>query len=87
MTIKVLAPSAKDKARLLEQLVKRLLDELGYDEFRSRVTAGGTSSPGNPSSVVCPQPKFPSGGPPWLLPPPCYSGLQRSAPERRSLYP
>ena len=42
MTIKVLGPSAKDKGRLLEQLVKRLLDELGYDDFRSRVTAAGT---------------------------------------------
>ncbi len=42
MTIKTLGASAKDKGRLLDQLVKRLLDELGYDDFRSRVTAAGT---------------------------------------------
>jgi tetratricopeptide (TPR) repeat protein len=42
MTIKVLAESAKEKGRLLHQLVKRLLDELGYDDFRVRVAAAGT---------------------------------------------
>ncbi|RPI09209.1 MAG: tetratricopeptide repeat protein [Zetaproteobacteria bacterium] len=42
MTIKVLAESAKDKGRLLHQLVKRLLDELGYDDFRVRIASGGT---------------------------------------------
>lgn len=42
MTIKVLAESAKDKGRLLHQLVKRLLDELGYDDFRVRIAAAGT---------------------------------------------
>jgi tetratricopeptide (TPR) repeat protein len=42
MTIKVLADSAKDKGRLLNQIVRRLLDELGYDEFRARVSAAGT---------------------------------------------
>jgi tetratricopeptide (TPR) repeat protein len=42
MTIKVLAESAKDKGRLLTQIVKRLLDELGYDDFRVRVSAAGT---------------------------------------------
>ncbi len=42
MTIKVLATSAKDKGRLLNQLVKRLLDELGYDDFRVRITGAGT---------------------------------------------
>ena len=34
MTIKVLAESVKDKGRLLNQIVRRLLDELGYDDFR-----------------------------------------------------
>jgi tetratricopeptide (TPR) repeat protein len=42
MTIKVLADSAKEKGRLLSQLVKQLLDELGYDDFRVRVAAAGT---------------------------------------------
>ncbi|OGB94377.1 MAG: hypothetical protein A3H39_11145 [candidate division NC10 bacterium RIFCSPLOWO2_02_FULL_66_22] len=42
MTIKVLAASTKDKGRLLAQLVKRLLDELGYDDFRARVSGAGT---------------------------------------------
>jgi tetratricopeptide (TPR) repeat protein len=42
MTIKVLAESAKDKGRLLTQIVKRLLDELGYDDFRVRIAAAGT---------------------------------------------
>jgi tetratricopeptide (TPR) repeat protein len=42
MTIKVLAESAKDKGRLLNQIVKRLLDELGYDDFRVRISAAGT---------------------------------------------
>ena len=42
MTIKVLAESAKDKGRLLNQIVRRLLDELGYDELRARVTGAGT---------------------------------------------
>jgi tetratricopeptide (TPR) repeat protein len=42
MTIKVLAESAKDKGRLLHQLVKRLLDELGYDDLRVRIAAAGT---------------------------------------------
>ncbi len=42
MTIKVLAASAKDKGRLLDQLVKRLLDELGYDDFRVRIAGAGT---------------------------------------------
>jgi tetratricopeptide (TPR) repeat protein len=42
MTIKVLAESAKDKGRLLHQIVKRLLDELGYDDFRVRISAAGT---------------------------------------------
>ena len=42
MTIKVLAESAKDKGRLLNQIVKRLLDELGYDDFRVRIAAAGT---------------------------------------------
>jgi tetratricopeptide (TPR) repeat protein len=42
MTIKVLAASTKDRGRLLDQLVKRLLDELGYDDFRARITAAGT---------------------------------------------
>ncbi|OGB95085.1 MAG: hypothetical protein A2Z31_01890 [candidate division NC10 bacterium RBG_16_65_8] len=42
MTIKVLAESAKDKGRLLHQLVKRLLDELGYDDFRVRIASAGT---------------------------------------------
>ncbi len=42
MTIKVLAASSKEKGRLLAELVKRLLDELGYDDFRARVTGAGT---------------------------------------------
>ena len=42
MTIKVLAASTKDKGRLLEQVVRRLLDELGYDDFRARISSGGT---------------------------------------------
>jgi tetratricopeptide (TPR) repeat protein len=42
MTIRVLSASAKDKGRLLDQLVKRLLDELGYDDFRVRITGAGT---------------------------------------------
>jgi tetratricopeptide (TPR) repeat protein len=42
MTIKVLAASTKDKGRLLEQVVRRLLDELGYDDFRARIANGGT---------------------------------------------
>lgn len=42
MTIKVLAGSAKERGALLQQLVRRLLDELGYEEFRPRVDAGGT---------------------------------------------
>lgn len=42
MTIKVLAASAKDKGRLLDQLVKRLLDELGYDDFRVRIVGAGS---------------------------------------------
>ena len=42
MTIKVLAESAKDKGRLLNQIVKRLLDELGYDDFRVRISSAGT---------------------------------------------
>jgi tetratricopeptide (TPR) repeat protein len=42
MTIKVLAESAKDKGRLLNQIVKRLLDELGYDDFRVRISGAGT---------------------------------------------
>jgi len=41
MTIKVLAASPKDRGRLLDQLVKRLLDELGYDDFRARVAGAG----------------------------------------------
>ncbi|MBI4574046.1 MAG: tetratricopeptide repeat protein [candidate division NC10 bacterium] len=42
MTIKVLAGSPKDRGQLLDQLVKRLLDELGYDDFRVRVSGGGS---------------------------------------------
>jgi hypothetical protein len=42
MTIKVLAGSSKEKGRLLTQLVTRLLDELGYDEFRPRIASLGT---------------------------------------------
>jgi tetratricopeptide (TPR) repeat protein len=42
MTIKVLAESAKDKGRLLNQIVRRLLDELGYGEFRVCVSGAGT---------------------------------------------
>ena len=42
MTIKVLAESGKDKGRLLNQIVKRLLDELGYDDFRVRISGAGT---------------------------------------------
>jgi tetratricopeptide (TPR) repeat protein len=42
MTIKVLAESAKDKGRLLNQIVRRLLDELGYDDFRVRISTAGT---------------------------------------------
>jgi len=42
MTIKVLADSAKDKGRLLNQIVRRLLDELGYDDFRARASGAGT---------------------------------------------
>jgi hypothetical protein len=42
MTIKVLAESAKDKGRLLNQIVWRLLDELGYDDFRVRISSAGT---------------------------------------------
>jgi tetratricopeptide (TPR) repeat protein len=42
MTIKVLAGSATEKGRLLTQIVRRLLDELGYDDFRARVGGGGT---------------------------------------------
>jgi tetratricopeptide (TPR) repeat protein len=42
MTIKVLAESAKDKGRLLNQIVRRLLDELGYDDFRVRISSAGT---------------------------------------------
>jgi tetratricopeptide (TPR) repeat protein len=41
MTIKVLAGSPAERGRLLTQMVRRLLDELGYDDFRSRVAAGG----------------------------------------------
>lgn len=41
MTIKVLAESAQEKGRLLHQLVKRLLDELGYDDLRVRIAAAG----------------------------------------------
>ncbi len=41
MTIKVLAESAKEKGRLLSQLVRHLLDELGYDDFRVQVAATG----------------------------------------------
>ncbi|HYL81744.1 MAG TPA: tetratricopeptide repeat protein [Candidatus Acidoferrum sp.] len=43
MTIKVLAGSAKDKGRLLDQVVRRLLDELGYDEFRARIAGAGAN--------------------------------------------
>lgn len=42
MTIKVLGASVKDKGRLLEQLVRRLLDELAYNNFRARITRAGT---------------------------------------------
>ncbi len=42
MTIKVLADSAKEKGRLLDQIVRRLLDELGYDDIRSQVAGGGS---------------------------------------------
>ena len=42
MTIKVLAESAKDKGRLLNQIIRRLLDELGYDDFRVRISSAGT---------------------------------------------
>ncbi len=42
MTIKVLAGSTAEKGRLLIQIVRRLLDELGYDDFRARVGGGGT---------------------------------------------
>src|SRR5574341_97054 len=42
MTIKVLGASAKDKGQLLDQLVRRLLDELAYDDFRIRLTQAGT---------------------------------------------
>lgn len=42
MTIKVLATSTKERGRLLDQLVKRLLDELGYDDFRTALSASGT---------------------------------------------
>jgi tetratricopeptide (TPR) repeat protein len=42
MTIKVLAETAKDKGRLLNQIVRRLLDELGYDDFRSRIANAGS---------------------------------------------
>jgi hypothetical protein len=38
----VLAESASERGRLLTQIVRRLLDELGYDDFRARVSAGGT---------------------------------------------
>jgi tetratricopeptide (TPR) repeat protein len=41
MTIKVLAESVKDRGRLFNQVVRRLLDELGYDDFRSRISAVG----------------------------------------------
>ncbi len=44
MTIKVLGASAKDKGRLLDELVRRLLDELAYDDFRVRITGAGTDS-------------------------------------------
>jgi len=42
MTIKVLAGSAKERGVFLQQLVKRLLDELGYEDFRGRVSGAGT---------------------------------------------
>jgi hypothetical protein len=42
MTIKVLAATAKDKGHLLDHLVRRLLDELGYDDFRARISTAGT---------------------------------------------
>jgi tetratricopeptide (TPR) repeat protein len=42
MTIKVLAETAKDKGRLLNQIVRRLLDELGYDDFRTRIANAGS---------------------------------------------
>jgi tetratricopeptide (TPR) repeat protein len=42
MTIKVLAESAKDKGRLLDQIVRRLLDELGYDDIRPRIADAGS---------------------------------------------
>ena len=42
MIIKVLAATAKDKGHLVDQLVRRLLDELGYDDFRVRISGAGT---------------------------------------------
>lgn len=42
MTIKILAESVKDRGRLFNQVVRRLLDELGYDDFRSRISPVGT---------------------------------------------
>ena len=42
MTIKVLAATAKDKGHLLDHLVRRLLDELGYDDFRALISTAGT---------------------------------------------
>lgn len=42
MTIKVLSGSPKERGVLLQQLVKRLLDELGYEDFRGHVAAAGT---------------------------------------------
>jgi hypothetical protein len=41
MTIKVLADSTKDKVHGLLQVTKRLLDELGYADFRLHGTPGG----------------------------------------------
>lgn len=41
MTIKVLAATPKERGKLLARLVEELLDELGYDDFRSRIGASG----------------------------------------------
>ncbi len=41
MTIKVLAAAAKERGALLQQLVKRLLDELGYEDLRGQVSGAG----------------------------------------------
>ena len=42
MTIKVLSAAAKERGAFLQQLIKRLLDELGYEDFRGHVSGAGT---------------------------------------------